>query len=80
MANVTNNKPFNLLQRVSGLYFQRNVIGFSGAVIVGGSFQLDHRSLVKNVINPILGALIGKPDFSNLFYVIEECPPNYTGR
>lgn len=34
--------------------------------------------MVKDIINPILGALIGKPDFTNLFWVM-KMPADYTG-
>ena len=33
---------------------------------------------MKDIINPILGALIGKPDFTNLFWVM-KMPADYTG-
>ena len=47
-----------------------NVVDLAVAVIVGAAFN--------NIINPILGALIGKPDFTNLFWVM-KMPADYTG-
>ena len=35
-------------------------------------------SLVKDLINPLLGFLVGKPDFTGLFIVLSE-PAGYTG-
>ena len=43
-----------------------NVVDLAVAVIVGAAFNNIISSLVKDIINPILGALIGKPDFTNL--------------
>lgn len=47
-------------------------------MIVGAAFNNIISSLVKDIINPILGALIGKPDFTNLFWVM-KMPADYTG-
>ena len=54
-----------------------NVVDLAVAVIVGAAFNNIISSLVKD-INPILGALIGKPDFTNLFWVM-KMPADYTG-
>ena len=54
-----------------------NVVDLAVAVIVGAAFNNIISSLVKDIINPILGALIGKPDFTNLFWVM--MPADYTG-
>ena len=53
-----------------------NVVDLAVAVIVGAAFNNIISSLVKDIINPILGALIGKPDFTNLFWVM-KMPADY---
>lgn len=55
-----------------------NVIDLAVAVIVGAAFSKIVDSLVKDLVNPILGAIIGKPDFTNLFWVI-KLPEGYAG-
>ena len=55
-----------------------NVIDMAVGVIVGAAFTAIVNSLVKDVINPILGVLIGSQDFSNFFFVL-SMPENYTG-
>lgn len=55
-----------------------NVIDLAVAVIVGAAFSKIVESLVKDLVNPILGAIIGKPDFSNLFWII-KLPEGYAG-
>lgn len=55
-----------------------NVIDMAVGVIVGAAFTAIVNSLVKDVINPILGVLVGSQDFSNFFFVL-SMPENYTG-
>lgn len=55
-----------------------NVLDLAVAVIIGAAFSSIVNSLVKDVINPILGALVGKPDFTHLFWVLQR-PEGYTG-
>ena len=60
-----------------------NVVDLAVAVIVGAAFNNIISSLVKDIINPILGALIGKPDFTNLFWVMKmllKAAPTITER
>lgn len=55
-----------------------NVLDLAVAVIIGAAFSKIVDSLVKDIINPILGVLVGRPDFTNLFVVLKDAP-NYTG-
>ena len=55
-----------------------NVLDLAVAVIIGAAFSAIVNSLVKDIINPLLGFLIGKPDFTNLFLVLSR-PDGYTG-
>ncbi len=43
-----------------------NVIDLAVAVIIGAAFSAITNSLVTDVINPLLAAIVGKPDFSAL--------------
>jgi large conductance mechanosensitive channel len=51
-----------------------NVIDLAVAVIIGGAFGKIVSSLVEDIIMPIIGAIIGKLDFSNLFIVLGTVP------
>ncbi len=44
-----------------------NVIDLAVGIIIGGAFQVIVRSLVSDIIMPILGLFTGGIDFSNLF-------------
>ena len=49
-----------------------NVIDMAVGIIIGGAFTLIVQSLVKDVMNPLIGLLVGGIDFSNLFVVLRE--------
>ena len=51
-----------------------NVLDLAVAVIIGAAFSKIVDSLVKDIINPILGVLVGRPDFTNLFVVLKDAP------
>ncbi len=43
-----------------------NVLDLAIAVVIGAAFTAIVTSLVDNVITPIIGAIVGNPDFSEL--------------
>jgi large conductance mechanosensitive channel len=50
--------------------FKGNVIDLAVGVIIGAAFGKIVTSLVNNIFMPILGLILGKVDFSNLFFVL----------
>jgi large conductance mechanosensitive channel len=52
-----------------------NVMDLAVGVIIGGAFGKIVDSVVGDLIMPIVAAIIGKPDFSNLFLVLGSVPP-----
>ena len=51
-----------------------NVIDLAVGVIIGAAFGKIVESVVNDLIMPIVGMLIGKIDFSNLFLVLGQVP------
>ena len=49
-----------------------NVIDMAVGIIIGAAFGKIVDSLVKDVIMPPIGLLLGKVDFSNLFLVLKQ--------
>jgi large conductance mechanosensitive channel len=49
-----------------------NVIDLAVAVIIGAAFGKIVSSLVEGVLMPPIGQLLGKVDFSSLFYVLDS--------
>jgi large conductance mechanosensitive channel len=50
--------------------FRGNVLDLAVAVVIGAAFSGVVTALVADLINPIIAALIHKPDFSGLFFTI----------
>lgn len=52
-----------------------NVIDLAVGVIIGGAFGKIVTSVVNDLIMPVIGAIIGSIDFSQLFIVLGHIPP-----
>ena len=52
-----------------------NVMDLAVGVIIGAAFGKIVDSVVNDLIMPLVSAIIGKPDFSNLFFVLGTAPP-----
>lgn len=67
--------PINLpqpqwLKDFKAFLMRGNVIDLAVGVVIGAAFTAVVGSVVEDLINPILGLLLGGIDFSNLFVVI----------
>ena len=51
-----------------------NVMDLAVGVIIGGAFGKIVDSMVRDLIMPLVGAVVGKLDFSNLFLVLGTPP------
>src|SRR5437868_9892251 len=49
-----------------------NVIDLAVAVVIGGAFGAVVAALVKDLLTPLIAALIGKPDFSAITFTINN--------
>jgi large conductance mechanosensitive channel len=56
-----------VLKEFKEFAFKGNMIDLAFAVIIGGAFGLIIASLVNDVIMPLLGQLLGKVNFADLF-------------
>ena len=56
-----------------------SVVDLAVGVIIGAAFGKIVDSLVKDIIMPVVGRLIGGLDFSNWFIMLGTPPPNYNG-
>ncbi len=56
-----------------------NVMDLAVGVIIGGAFGKIVDSVVKDLIMPIVGKVVGGLDFSNYFVMLGTPPANYTG-
>jgi len=49
-----------------------NVIDLAVAVVIGGAFGAVVTALVKDLITPLIAALVGKPDFSDIQFTVNS--------
>ena len=54
-----------------------NVIDMAVGIIIGGAFSPIVNSLVKDIIMPPIGFVLGKVDFSNLYFSITPSEQTY---
>lgn len=47
-----------------------NVLDLAVAVVIGAAFGAVVTALVKDLITPIIAALVGKPDFSSIVFTV----------
>jgi large conductance mechanosensitive channel len=58
------------LREFKSFIMRGNVIDLAVGIVIGAAFTAIVGSLVEDLINPIIGLLIGGIDFSNLFIVL----------
>jgi large conductance mechanosensitive channel len=68
-----------MLREFRDFAIKGNVIDLAVAVIIGGAFGKIVDSLVKDLIMPVVGRLVGGLDFSNYFVELGSPPPGYAG-
>jgi large conductance mechanosensitive channel len=49
-----------------------NVVDLAVAVVIGAAFTAVVNALVKDLLTPVIAAIFGKPDFSNLAFTIND--------
>ena len=61
-----------MLKEFKEFIARANVIDLAVGVIIGAAFGKIVTSLVEGIIMPPIGLLLGKVDFANLFYVLDN--------
>ncbi len=61
-----------MLKEFKEFAMRGNVVDMAVGIIIGAAFGKIVDSLVKDLIMPPIGLLLGKVDFSNLFFVLKE--------
>ena len=64
-----------MVQEFKEFAVKGNVIDLAVGVIIGAAFGKIVDSVVSDLILPLVGAVVGKIDFSNLFIVLGTVPP-----
>lgn len=61
-----------MLKEFKEFAMRGNVIDLAVGVVIGGAFGVIVKSLVDDILMPILGLLLGNADFANLFFVLRD--------
>ncbi|HEV2008547.1 MAG TPA: large conductance mechanosensitive channel protein MscL [Burkholderiales bacterium] len=61
-----------MLEEFKKFVARGNVVDMAVGIIIGAAFVKIVDSLVKDLIMPPVGLLLGKVDFSNLFFVLKQ--------
>jgi len=64
-----------MLKEFREFIMRGNVLDLAVAVIIGAAFGAIISSLVKDILTPLIGLLLGKVDFANLFVVLSGGGP-----
>jgi large conductance mechanosensitive channel len=56
-----------------------NVLDLAVAVIIGAAFGTIVTSLTSDIIMPLVGAIFGDMDYSNMFIRLGPIPPDFAG-
>ena len=59
-----------MLQEFRAFLMRGNIVDLAVAVVIGAAFGALVTSLVENLLTPIVAAVIGEPDFSDLTFTI----------
>lgn len=62
----------NILKGFRDFVLRGNVIDLAVAVVIGAAFGSIVTALVKDLITPLIGAIGGQRDFSNIFFTINS--------
>lgn len=63
-----------MLQEFKTFAVKGNVIDLAVGVIIGAAFGKITESLVRDIIMPVVGLVVGNLDFSNMFIVLGSVP------
>jgi large conductance mechanosensitive channel len=66
-----------MLQEFKDFLFRGNIIELAVAFVMGVAFAAVVNSLVENIVMPVVAMIVGKPDFSDLTFTINDAVFRY---
>jgi large conductance mechanosensitive channel len=61
-----------MLQDFKKFILRGNVVDLAVAVVIGAAFGAIVTALVKDIVTPLIAAIVGKENFSNLYFTINK--------
>ena len=65
-----NGREVRVLKGFRQFVLRGNVLDLAVAVVIGGAFAALVTALVKDLLTPLIAALVGKPDFSAITFTV----------
>jgi large conductance mechanosensitive channel len=62
----------DILREFRAFILRGNVVDLAVAVVIGAAFTGVVNALVRDIITPVIAAIFGKPDFSDLAFTIND--------
>ncbi len=62
----------NSIKEFRQFILRGNVVDLAIAVVIGAAFNNVVQSLVKNILTPLIAAIVGEPDFSKLHFTLHK--------
>ena len=66
-----------MLQEFKDFVFRGNIVELAVAFVIGLAFAAVVNSLVNNLVMPVVAMIIGKPDFSELTFTVNDAVFRY---
>src|SRR5918993_3323361 len=66
-----------MLGELKDFLFRGNIVELAVAFVIGLAFAAVVNSLVENLLMPVIAMIIGKPDFSDLTFTINDAVFRY---
>jgi len=78
-AHHNQEQPMSFATEFKEFAMKGNVVDLAVGVIIGAAFGKIVDSIVKDLIMPIIGRVLGGLDFSNFFVMLADPPAGYSG-
>jgi large conductance mechanosensitive channel len=72
----SNHRDFGMLKEFKTFIAKGNVMDLAVGIIIGAAFTAIVGSLVSDLINPIIGLILGGVDFTNMYVVLSGTVPD----
>lgn len=66
-----------MIEGFKAFILRGNVLDLAVAVVIGAAFTQIVNALVANIITPLIGAIVGTPDFSGLTFTLNNSVISY---
>jgi large conductance mechanosensitive channel len=66
-----------MLREFKSFILRGNVVDLAVGIVIGAAFTLVVNALVRDLLTPLIAAIVGKPDFSQLTFTVNNSKFTY---